>query len=461
MLIFIIGCIIWALQIFFLQNYYESLKISENEAMVKKINQSYKNIFKGAEPTEATRKEFFQEVQNLTSGDDIFVQLDRPDIASYTSSPQLEIYKSEIEKAKLLLEDSKEETGVSLVLSGTKTKRQTWVYAGYLNKKNNSLMYIVSPLYPVASTLKIVKQLLVYALILSFIVSLIFAFYTAYRISKPIQRLSEQAKKLAIGEYGIVFKDDFQFYEMNNLATSLNRASLEIDKSLELQKDLIANISHDLKTPLTMVKSYAEMIRDLSGDVPEKRNAHLQVIIEESDRLNTLVNDILTLSAVQSGTLHLNITAFSIAELFESVILPYKILEEKDGYKIMFNCRQDAMVLGDEGRIKQVVSNLLSNAVKYCGVDKEIFVNVKCWGKRVHCEIVDHGQGIAPDELEHIWDRYIKSSTNHVRNTKGSGIGLSIVKEILHAHNARCGVESKVGRGTTFWFELEVAENEK
>ena len=114
-------------------------------------------------------------------------------------------------------------------------------------------------------------------------------------------------------------------------------------------------------------------------------------------------------------------------------------------------------VIGDPTRIKQVISNLITNAVKYCGEDKCIYVNVKKWGQKVHCEIVDHGQGIKAEELPYIWERYYKSSTNHVRSTTGSGIGLSIVKEILHAHNARCGVESKVGRGTTFWFELEVA----
>ena len=224
-----------------------------------------------------------------------------------------------------------------------------------------------------------------------------------------------------------------------------------------LQRDLIANVSHDLRTPLTMVKSYAEMIRDLSGDNPEKRNTHLQVIIDEADRLNTLVNDILTLSDVQAGTLELRIERFSIKDLVASVIQTYEVLKTNEGYKIQFNCRQDIDVVGDSARIKQVINNLLSNAIKYCGSDKKIFINVKKWGKRVHIEIVDHGQGIKPDELPYIWERYYKSSTHHVRATKGSGIGLSMVKGILTAHNARFGVESKVGRGTTFWFELEVA----
>ena len=221
-------------------------------------------------------------------------------------------------------------------------------------------------------------------------------------------------------------------------------------------RDLMANVSHDLRTPLTMVKSYAEMIRDLSGDIEEKRNEHLKVIIDESDRLNALVNDILTLSAVQAGTLELKKQVFSVRDAFVSILKPYEILKD-DGYGIQFNCRTDVLVKGDRERIKQVIANLVSNSVKYCGADKKVFINVKWWGQKVHCEFVDHGEGIKPEELSQIWERHYKSSSNHVRPTKGSGIGLSIVKEILLAHGARFGVESKVGRGTTFWFELDVA----
>ena len=139
------------------------------------------------------------------------------------------------------------------------------------------------------------------------------------------------------------------------------------------------------------------MIRDLSGDNPEKRNGHLKVIIEEADRLNTLVNDMLTLSAMQSGTLNLNIRRFNIKEAIESVLQPYHLLEEREGYDIEFNCGHDVYVEGDEDKIKQVVSNLLTNAIKYCGEDKKIIVNVKRWGRKVHCEVVDHGfYGISP-----------------------------------------------------------------
>lgn len=448
--VIIVGILIWFLQVFSLNNYYEGMKIASNEATVSRILYSQKEY-------ENDETKFINSLHDIVSEDDIFVKIAYDNAPIYSSSSQVELYKSETDKARDYLKSSSEKEGVSLVLKGTKTNRQTWVYAGYMDKEHKSILYVVSPLYPVASTVKILQQQLVYVLILSLIISIGFAFFTSQKISSPIRKISENAKKLAVGNYGVIFDENYNYEEINDLARTLNRASIEIDKSFELQKDLISNISHDLKTPLTMVKSYAEMIRDLSGDDPIRRNAHLQVIIDESDRLNTLVNDILTLSAAQSGSLKLNIQSFSIAQLFSSVISTYDILQEQEGYTIMFNCRQDVDVIGDPTRIKQVISNLITNAVKYCGEDKCIYVNVKKWGQKVHCEIVDHGQGIKAEELPYIWERYYKSSTNHVRSTTGSGIGLSIVKEILHAHNARCGVESKVGRGTTFWFELEVA----
>jgi signal transduction histidine kinase len=165
----------------------------------------------------------------------------------------------------------------------------------------------------------------------------------------------------------------------------------------------------------------------------------------------------LALSAMQAGTLSMDIISFNIHDAVDSILAPYRVLEEKEGYTVHFNCREDIYVEGDEERIKQVISNLLSNAVKYCGHDKTVFINIRRWGKKVHFEVVDHGVGIKPEELSHIWDRYYKTSSNHVRPTRGSGLGLSIVKEILVMHGAKYGVESKVGKGTTVWFELNTA----
>ena len=221
------------------------------------------------------------------------------------------------------------------------------------------------------------------------------------------------------------------------------------------QKDLIANVSHDLKTPLTMIKSYAEMIRDLSGDNKEKRETHLSVIMDEADRLNVLVDDMLVMSRMQQQKIALEKSDFDIDELVRTQLNSYDILSDQEGYKFKYESPGPIIVNGDEAKIHQVISNLINNAVKYCGSDKEIIVNLNRNAKKVLFEVTDDGRGIAPDEINHVWERYYKSSTHHVRPTEGTGLGLSIVKEILTLHRADYGVDSKLGRGTTFWFELK------
>jgi signal transduction histidine kinase len=297
-----------------------------------------------------------------------------------------------------------------------------------------------------------------YVMFISLILAIFFAALLSRRITKPITDITSSAHKMAEGQFGVRFSMESSYSELQELAVTLEKMSSEMERSSMMQKDLMANVSHDLRTPLTMIKSYAEMIRDLSGDNPEKRNAHLEVIIDESDRLNQLVNDMLALSRMQSGAMEMNIQPFNIYDAVETILAPYRVLEEKEGYTVNFNCRHDLYVEGDEERIKQVISNLLSNAVKYCGTDKTVFINIRRWDKIVHFEVVDHGVGIKPEELSLIWERHYKTSSNHVRPTRGSGLGLSIVKEILEMHGARFGAESKVGRGTTVWFELKAAQ---
>ncbi|MEG1584790.1 MAG: HAMP domain-containing sensor histidine kinase, partial [Anaerovorax sp.] len=313
-----------------------------------------------------------------------------------------------------------------------------------------------SPLYPVSSTVSILTNQLIYVTIISLILAFLLSFYLSNRIARPIRSITRQAKKLANGQYGIIFQGG-HYTEIINLANTLTHTSLQLEKANTLQKDLIANVSHDLRTPLTMVKSYAEMIRDLSGDVPEKRNSHLQVIIEEADRLNLLVSDMLTLSRLQSGVVTVEPESFSMKDTAESIIHAYTLLEEQEGYSILLDCPEDIMAKGDPMRIKQVVSNLLNNAVKYCGQDKTVFVSVRRVRNKMRCEVTDHGMGIESSEFDQIWDRYYKASTNHIRTTTGTGLGLSIVKEILTLHNSKFGVISQVGKGSTFWFELEIA----
>lgn len=445
----IILALMWFLQIFFVNNYYDSMKISHTDEMAKEITAVYKkDDLSGVKKT----------ADSIAGSDDIYIQIVKDGETVYPEHVN-DAYNYEIEKATVALAEKPQSAQFAkTTITNDKTARTSYAHAEYLNKSQTAILYLVSPLYPVQSTMNIIRKQFTYIIFISLLLSVLMSRFLSSRISRPIRRLTRTAHRMARGDYGLVFPTGNDYAEITELGETLNLMSTELERSQMMQRDLMANVSHDLRTPLTMIKSYAEMIRDLSGDDPVKRNDHLQVIIEEADRLNKLVNDMLALSAMQSGTMTLDMSAFDLREAIESVLAPYQVLIVNEGYDITLNCRDEIIVWGDEERIKQVLSNLLTNAVKYCGADKKIFINVRRWGRTVHCEVIDHGVGIKPEELEHIWDRHYKTSSNHVRPTTGSGLGLSIVREILQLHSSKFGVESKVGKGTTVWFELEVAQ---
>lgn len=440
----------WFLQIFFLNNYYEDMKIRRTQDAANQLVQLFK----------ADNQDGFITLANqITEDNDVFVRLDMGDEMVYPSIETL-AYGNEIADARngLSVAAGNGERSYTFTEVNELKQKRTYVFAAYLDEANTDVLYVISPLYPVRSTVAILQNQFLYIFAIALALAIALAYYLTSRITRPIRRITATAGKMAEGEFDLEFPvNKWDFTEIRELAETLNHTSRELGKSEALQKDLIANISHDLRTPMTMIRSYAEMIRDISGDNPEKRNAHVQVIIDEADRLNTLISDMMVLSQIQAGTMEIKMGTFDILATTEAIVNPYRLLEA-NGYDIRIDCRENYKVRGDEDRIKQVISNLLTNAIKYCGSDKQILINIRRFGKKIHFEVVDHGEGIKPDELAHIWERYYKSSTNHVRATKGSGLGLSIVREILVLHKARFGAESKVGEGTTFWFELALAE---
>ena len=281
------------------------------------------------------------------------------------------------------------------------------------------------------------------------------AFFST-KISEPIIRINNSAKSLPQGKFDAkIEKNDFD--EIKQLSATLSSASKEIAKSDDLRRELMANISHDLRTPLTMIKAYAEMIRDLSGDNPEKRERHLKVIIDETDRLSSLVTDILDLSKLQAGVTELHMEMFNFSERLSSVTSRFDIIKENQGISIDLEAQDDILLFADKTKIEQVVYNLINNAVIYAGDDNKVIVRLyRTNGGKIRFEVEDHGEGISAENLPYIWDRYYKVSeraTTHKRAKMGSGIGLSIVKSVLEQHGFAFGAESNLGKGSKFWFE--------
>ena len=304
------------------------------------------------------------------------------------------------------------------------------------------------------STMSSLRSQLILTTIIVLIISVFISWLIAGRLSAPIDKMSAVANKWAHGDETVTFSED-GYLEIKELAKTLNYAKAEKAKAQTLQRDLLANISHDLKTPLTMIKAYAEMIQDISGSDTQKRVKHTGIIIDEADRLTTLVNDILNLSHIQATTIPIEKKPFNLSLLLESVTTRFCTALEKDGYNITMDILPNVYVNANEDKIEEVIYNLLSNAVNYTGEDKVVKVYLTTKNNKATIEIMDTGRGIESDKIDTIWEKYYRSSKTHQRQIKGSGLGLSIVKAILTNQNADFGVISKENLGSNFYITFD------
>ncbi len=286
------------------------------------------------------------------------------------------------------------------------------------------------------------------------LLALLISYLVSQKMTRGFKNMSAQAIELAKGNYSVSFANA-DYREMAQMSDTLNYVRDEVKKSRDFQRDILANVTHDLKTPLTMIKAYASMIQEISGDNPEKRNKHLQVIIDESDRLAGLVNDVLSISKVNSGLDEINPKVFNLTEYLYGIINKFGYLQES-GYNLMVDIDANLYTRADEEKIGQVFYNLLGNAVSYTGEDKTVYISLKKNpdGARIRFSVRDTGKGISEEELPNIWDRYFRGSENHNRPVKGTGLGLNIVKVILVNHAFDFGAESKEGEGSTFWVDF-------
>lgn len=341
------------------------------------------------------------------------------------------------------------------------THSSIMIYASVIGDKDSPDGYLVlnTPLVPVTSTVNILKRQLLVITFALIVLAFVISYIVSKRLSAPIVRITKDAEQLAHGKYDIQFKGG-GYSEADRLARTLTYASHEINRVDTMQRDLIANASHDLRTPLTMLKAYAEMIRDLSGDNPVKRAEHLQVIIEETDRLTMLVNDILDLSKMENGTMTLDCSAFDMEIRLKEIVERYRGLSAVSGYTFHLQTDGEAQVYCDAGKIERVICNLINNAMNYSGESKQIYITQNHTPEGVRISVRDEGAGMDQATLSRIFDKYYRSE-NYQRQVMGTGLGLSIVKAVLRLHDYAFGVESTVGVGSDFWFIIHPESENK
>lgn len=315
---------------------------------------------------------------------------------------------------------------------------------------------VVIPMAPVDYTRDILRKQLIIILSIAFFISIWVSSKLSRGFTKPILEIRNIAKEYTKGNFekklNYSNKD-----ELGDIANSINQMGTSLSKNEILKRRLISNVSHELRTPLTIIRGYAETLRDITGADEDTRNQELEVIINQSKRLANIVEDVISLSKLESDTDNLRLEVFSIYELLENIRRMYEMNADGRTFYLQIEEAKEYMVFADKGKIEQVLHNFISNALRHTKPDENVSIKILEKGNEIRVEVVDEGDGIPEDDIEYIFERYYKSRHGDERKYTGTGLGLAIVKSILDLHNVSYGVETKLGEGSIFWFQLKKA----
>lgn len=438
---------LWIFQVVFLNNFYELYKIKQLSNAIEKIEDNNYDYLSNSF------------LEDIAHDNGICIEYISDDLITYVST----IYNKGCIIQNNLKDKNVNQYKIDFINSDLKENKykitnprfnnKTLVHA--VNLGNNDYIFASISLEPLDATIIILKNQFIYVTLGILFLSFAIAYFISKKISSPIIKINESAKMLASSKYDTIFTANEDIAEINELVNTLNYTREELAKTDELRRELLANVSHDLKTPLTMIKAYAEMVKDITYKDKEKRNNHLSIIIDEANRLNLLVNDILELSSIQAKTIILNKKDFNLINLINNILKRFDILVSSEDYKFIFNYDKEYIINADKKRMEQVIYNLVNNAINYTGKDKLITINVSEIKKNILVEIIDTGKGIDDKDINLIWDKYYKIDKTYSRDHLGTGLGLSIVKNILIAHDFDYGVKSKKNDGTKFYFKIK------
>lgn len=434
---------LWIFQILFLNTFY---KISRTKALNNALSALEKKY------NDVNYRQYFDEI---SINSDICIEIVESNIIEYSS-------RSIDRKCMTRNNVGLLEFQTDFIKNDYNLKKAEIINPNYNNKTlvvgkkldENTYLFANTSLVPLDDSIKMLKGQFIYIAAIIFFMSAVVSYFISKRLSIPIIKINEKAKKIGSKDCKVIFNENTDILEIDELGATLNKTVSELSKTDELRRELMANVSHDLKTPLTLIRAYAEAARDIDSNKKNKREEDLNIIVDETERLTLLVNDILELSRLESNVVKIEMEEFDIKQLVESIIRKFDILKN-DGYNFLINCNEDIVVKSDRKKLEQVIYNLVNNAINYTGDDKKVIINIIKSNDKVRVEIVDTGVGISEENLKLIWDKYYRIDKEHRRNKYGTGLGLSIVKSTLISLNYNYGVESKLKQGTKFYFEIK------
>lgn len=458
----VILIIMWLLGIVFLQDFYEftkELDVKDDQIEIVahlskgNINENYELLLELSRENDLFVEVFDNEGRIVISPYMYFMQ-NNPNIRMNFGNMMSSIVATNA--IKEMIETGENSKVIKIKPKEDDTRKNQENAIMLINKfKAGGEHYFVatrSSLVPIQSTADILGRLFIVIMAVVLVVSLILAFAFASTITKPIRKLSAAARQVAAGNYDINLPVE-NADELGVLTNDFNEMTKELGKVDGIRKDLIANVSHELRTPLTMIKGYAETIRDISGENTDKREKQLGIIIDETDRLSSLITNMLDLSRLQADRLDFAIEEFNLTKMLTKLMERYDIYTQQ-GFVFNMNLAENVMITGDYARLEQVVCNLVDNAINH-SIDTQT-IDITLTENGVF-NVRNFGDVIEPEDIRHIWDRYYKIDKSGRRRIAGTGIGLSIVKEILTRHNFKYGVTSDKTNGTNFCIEFKTA----
>lgn len=314
-------------------------------------------------------------------------------------------------------------------------------------------VYIITPLEGLKTTTNAIRLQFIYIFAVSIVIATLLSFFLSRSFTKPLISINNAAAEISKGNYNTVINLKSSL-EIGTLGDTINNLAKQLSRVEQIRKEFIANVSHELRTPLSYLQGYTEILMDGFAETEEEKQRYLGIILEESVRLKTMVDEILQLSQIEAGYIQLRTTPFSVESLIKSTIENISPYASKRKISIKFNKISDEVLIcvGDESRIRQVLINLLNNAIKHSFDYGNIIISTYRQNEQIFICVRDFGEGISEEELPFIWDRYY--TTNRSREDS-TGLGLSIVKNIINAHGTEITVSSTVGEGTEFCFWLQ------
>ena len=451
--------LVWAVQLLFFEDAYRFIKSWKLEAVMEEVS---RNLSKEQLPqiAEELRMDHI-DIRVIDAQGKDWAHVNQESgciLAGYTQQELAEFYR----QARAYGETNvKQVTHVKMVYDDADSGQRSQTYhlatcakMVQLSQEKSCLVLICSAVTPSLIGASVIHTQL-WALSIPLLLAGIFAVFFCRRFTcGNLRQMQQCVDCMERGDSTVHFPEQ-GCYEIRTLGRRMNNVFQKMESEKKKQQETLVNLSHDLRSPLTMIIGYAQMMQEFPQEnTPE----NLQVILDEAQRLAELTGDLLDLGKLQKGSKQLQFTTFCLTNLLADMVKRYRKMVGDSGLSFESDCR--IWVKADSVQLGRVIYNFINNAYSHTGSDRKIIVRQILQEKKVCVQVIDNGEGIPEDKLSSIWERYYKMERSKQSVAQGSGLGLCIARELLGLHGAEYGVESRVGEGSTFWFTLDTLDVE-